>query len=53
MNAPETTLVSVGAIKLKKKTKTKNRQSRFVPASLAPFIFLHLSWTNVNNHNMH
>ena len=55
MNAPETTLVCVGAMKLKrnKNKKKKNRQSRFVPASLAPFIFLHLSWTNVNNHNMH
>ena len=50
MNAPENTLVCVGAMKLKKK---KNRQSRFVPASLTPFIFLHLSWMNVNNHNMH
>ena len=54
VNAPETISVCVGAMKLKKKKKKKkNRESRFVPPSLAPFIFLHLPWTNVSNHNMH
>ena len=45
INAPETTLVCVRAVKLKQK-KIKNGQSRFVHASFVPFILTRLSRTN-------
>ena len=48
MNAIETKLLCVRAVKLKKKKRKekKTRLSRFVPAPPGPFIFPHLSRTN-------